>query len=42
MISIKNKVKENKIIKDNFKLKIDELVKIENPTLKEKQRLVKY
>ena len=35
MISIKNKVKENKIIKDNFKLKIDELVKIENPTLKE-------
>ena len=25
MISIKNKVKENKIIKDNFKLKIDEL-----------------
>ena len=42
MISIKNKVKENKIIKDNFKLKIDELVKIENPTLKEKQTIKNY
>ena len=42
MISIKNKVKENKIIKDNFKLKIDELVKIENPTLKQKQTIRNY
>lgn len=42
MISIKNKVKENKIIKDNFKLKINELVKIENPTLKEKQTIKNY
>lgn len=42
MISIKNKVKENQIIKDNFKLKIDELVKIENPTLKEKQTIRNY
>lgn len=42
MISIKNKVKENKIIKDNFKLKINELVKIENLTLKEKQTIENY
>ena len=42
MISIKNKVKSNQVIKDNFKLKIDELVKIENPTLKEKQTIKNY
>ncbi|MCT7635647.1 hypothetical protein N5U36_09290 [Aliarcobacter butzleri] len=42
MISIKNKVKENKIIKDNFVEKINELVEIENPTLKEKQTIKNY
>ena len=42
MISIKNKVKENKIIKDNFLEKINELVEIENPTLKEKQTIKNY
>ena len=42
MISIKNKVKENKIIKDNFVEKINELVKIENPTLKQKQTIKNY
>ena len=42
MISIKNKVKSNQVIKDNFKLKIDELVKIENPTLKQKQTIRNY
>lgn len=42
MISIKNKVKSNQVIKDNFKLKINELVEIENPTLKEKQTIKNY
>ena len=42
MISIKNKVKENKIIKDNFVEKINELVDIENLTLKEKQTIKNY
>lgn len=42
MISIKNKIKENKIIKDNFVEKINELVKIENPTLKQKQTIRNY
>ena len=42
MISIKNKVKSNQVIKDNFKSKINELVEIENPTLKEKQTIKNY
>ena len=42
MISIKNKVKSNQVIKDNFKLKIDELVEIENKTLKDKQTIRNY
>lgn len=42
MISIKNKVKSNQVIKDNFKSKINELVEIENPTLKHKQMIRNY
>ena len=42
MISIKNKVKSNQVIKDNFVLKINELVEIENPTLKDKQMIRNY
>ncbi len=42
MISIKNKVKSNQIIKDNFKLKINELIEIENKTLKDKQTIRNY
>ncbi len=42
MISIKNKVKSNQVIKDNFVLKINELVEIENPTLKQKQMIRNY
>ena len=42
MISIKNKVKSNQVIKDNFVAKINELVEIENPTLKDKQMIRNY
>ena len=42
MISIKNKIKENKIIKDNFVEKINELVDIENKTLQQKQTIRNY
>ena len=42
MISIKNKVKSNQIIRNNFIAKIDELVEIENPTLKQKQMIRNY
>ena len=42
MISIKNKVKENKIIKDNFVAKINELVEVENKTLQQKQTIRNY
>ena len=42
MISIKNKVKSNQVIKDNFVAKINELVEIENPTLKHKQMIRNY
>ena len=42
MISIKNKVKENKIIKDNFVEKINELVEIENKTPQQKQTIKNY
>ncbi len=42
MISIKNKVKENKIIKDNFVSKINELVDIENKTQKQMQTIKNY
>lgn len=42
MISIKNKVKSNQVIKDNFKLKINELLEIENLTLKHKQMIRNY
>ena len=42
MISIKNKVKSNQVIKDNFKSKIYELVEIENKTLKDKQTIRNY
>ena len=42
MISIKNKVKENKIIKDNFVEKINELVDIENKTYQQKQTIKNY
>ena len=42
MISIKNKVKSNQVIKDNFVEKINELVEIENPTLKDKQMIRNY
>ena len=42
MISIKNKVKENKIIKDNFVSKINELVEVENKTPQQKQTIKNY
>ncbi len=42
MISIKNKVKSNQVIKDNFKLKINELVELENKTFKDKQTIKNY
>ena len=42
MISIKNKVKSNKIIKDNFVVKINELVEIENKTPQQKQTIKNY
>ena len=42
MISIKNKVKSNQVIKDNFVSKINELVEIENKTLKDKQTIRNY
>ena len=42
MISIKNKVKENKIIKDNFVAKINELIEIENKTYQQKQTIKNY
>ena len=42
MISIKNKIKENKIIKDNFVEKINELVEIENKTPQQKQTIKNY
>ena len=42
MISIKNKVKSNQIIKDNFKLKINELVELENKTQKQMQMIKNY
>ena len=42
MISIKNKVKSNQVIRNNFVEKIDELVAIENPTLKQKQMIRNY
>ena len=42
MISIKNKIKENKIIKDNFVEKINELVEIENKTSQQKQTIKNY
>jgi hypothetical protein len=42
MISIKNKVKENKIIKDNFVAKINELVEVENKTPQQKQTIKNY
>ena len=42
MISIKNKIKENKIIKDNFVEKINELVEIENKTSQQKQTIRNY
>ena len=42
MISIKNKIKENKIIKDNFVSKINELVEIENKTPQQKQTIKNY
>ena len=42
MISIKNKVKENKIIKDNFVSKINELVELENKTYQQKQTIRNY
>ncbi|MDN5114477.1 hypothetical protein [Aliarcobacter butzleri] len=42
MISIKNKVKENKIIKDNFVEKINELIEIENKTYQQKQTIKNY
>lgn len=42
MISIKNKVKSNQVIKDNFVAKINELVDIENKTLQQKQTIRNY
>ena len=42
MISIKNKIKENKIIKDNFVEKINELVEVENKTYQQKQTIKNY
>ncbi len=42
MISIKNKVKSNQIIKDNFKLKINELIEIENKTSLQMQMIKNY
>jgi hypothetical protein len=42
MISIKNKIKENKIIKDNFVEKINELAEIENKTSQQKQTIKNY
>ncbi len=42
MISIKNKIKENKIIKDNFVSKINELVEVENKTYQQKQTIKNY
>ena len=42
MISIKNKVKSNQVIKDNFVAKINELVEIENKTLQQKQTIRNY
>jgi hypothetical protein len=42
MISIKNKVKSNQVIKDNFVAKINELVEIENKTFKDKQTIKNY
>ena len=38
MISIKNKVKSNQVIKDNFVAKINELVDIENKTQKQRYK----
>ena len=42
MISIKNKVKSNQVIKDNFVEKINELVEIENKTSQQKQTIKNY
>ncbi|MFA9240035.1 MAG: hypothetical protein ACEQSQ_09145 [Candidatus Paceibacteria bacterium] len=42
MISIKNKVKSNQVIKDNFVAKINELVDIENKTPQQKQTIKNY
>ncbi len=42
MISIKNKVKSNQVIKDNFVAKINELVEVENKTLQQKQTIRNY
>ena len=42
MISIKNKVKSNQIIKDNFVAKINELVEIENKTPQQMQTIRNY
>ena len=42
MISIKNKVKSNQVIKDNFVEKINELVEIENKTPQQKQTIKNY
>ena len=42
MISIKNKVKSNLVIRNNFIAKIDELVEIENKTYQQKQTIKNY
>ena len=42
MISIKNKVKSNQVIKDNFLAKINELVEIENKTPQQMQTIRNY
>lgn len=42
MISIKNKVKSNQVIRDSFKLKINELLEIENKTQKQMQMIKNY
>jgi hypothetical protein len=42
MISIKNKVKSNQVIKDNFVAKINELVEVENKTQQQKQTIRNY
>ncbi len=42
MISIKNKVKSNQVIRDSFKLKINELLEIENKTQKQIQTIRNY